>query len=274
MSSETAAVSATALHASRSVRHSLTFRHLEVQHVSRLTPHMQRVVLGGPELQGFVSASPDDHVKLFFPNGVGDIVRPEVGPTGPVWLPHIDYSPMRDYTPRHHDAQRQELTIDFVLHGDGPAAAWAAKAIPGQRIGVGGPRGSVLIAEDFDHYVLVGDETALPAIGRWLEQMPAHAGVTVLAEIPEAADRQIFTSAAQVDVTWLERDNRLASDSNLLEDALQRLSPPDGDTFYWIATESRHARAMRIWLSEQREIPKDWIKAKGYWKAEPDQNAD
>lgn len=273
MSSEAVTVSATAPHASRSIRHTLSFRHLEVQRVTRLTPHLQRIVLGGPELQGFVSASPDDHVKLFFPNAAGDIVKPEVGPNGPVWLPHVDYSPMRDYTPRHHDGQRQELTIDFVLHGDGPASDWAAQAAPGERIGVGGPRGSVVVAEDFDSYVLIGDETALPAIGRWLEQMPAGSRVTVLVEIPEAADRQTWASAADVHVTWLARNDLSAGESDLLEQALHRLSPPEGDAFYWIATESGRARAMRIWLSE-RGVPKDWVKAKGYWKAKPDESDD
>lgn len=270
MSPET--IVATPRHASRTIRHSLTLRTLEVRRASRLTPHMQRIVLGGPDLQGFVSASPDDHVKLFFPNAAGDIVRPEVGPNGPVWLSDVDYSPMRDYTPRHYDAERQELTVDFVLHGDGPASDWASRAVPGQSLGVGGPRGSVIIAGDFDNYVLAGDETAMPAIGRWLEEMPAGVRATVLAEIPDAGERQAWTSAAQASITWLERDGRSAHESDLLEAALRRLAPPAGDTFYWIATESRRARSMRIWLSEQRDVPKDWIKAKGYWKADPDQD--
>jgi len=262
------------IHIHQTLRHPIKFRTLQVLRVERLTPHMQRIVVGGDELSGFISAAPDDHVKLFFPNSIGEIVTPVMGDNGPEYPPGREYSPMRDYTPRHYDASRNELTIDFVLHGDGPAATWAAQAKPGQLLGAGGPRGSVVIANDFDHYVLVGDETALPAIGRWLAEMPDHVHADVLVEVPDHLDRQPLSASPHVAITWLERANASAADSQQLEQALQRLSVPAGDTFYWIATESRRARAMRIWLSEQRQVPKDWMKAKGYWKAVPDDGED
>jgi NADPH-dependent ferric siderophore reductase len=261
-------------HVHQMLRHPIKFRTLQVNRVDRLTPHMQRVVFASDELADFVSASPDDHVKLFFPNRDGDIVTPVMGDNGPEYPPGRDYSPMRDYTPRHHDASRRELTIDFVLHGDGPASRWAAQAAVGQRVGAGGPRGSFLVANDFDRYVLIGDETALPAIGRWLAEMPAGMRADVLVEIPDAGDRQTLPTSADVTIRWLKRDGAPAESSTLLENAMQRLSVAPGDTFYWIAAESRRARAMRIWLSQQRQLPKDWVKAKGYWKAGPDEEDD
>jgi len=261
-------------HAHSRIRHPVVLRTLEVLRAEQLTPHMQRIVFGGAELRGFVSAAPDDHVKLFFPNRAGDIVRPVLGSNGPEFPPGREYSPMRDYTPRHYNDELNELTIDFVLHGDGPASTWAAQARPGQRIGAGGPRGSSVVADDFDTYVLVGDETALPAIGRWLEEMPEGTRVEVLAEIPHADDRQSWRSRAQLNVTWLERNDITADRSDLLEQALRELPTPVGDTFYWIATESRRTRNMRLWLSEERGVPKDWMKAKGYWKAGADEDDD
>lgn len=262
------------LHTHQTLRHPLKFRTLHVLRTWSLTPHMQRIVFGGDELAGFVSAAPDDHVKLFFPNASGDIVTPTVGSNGPEYTPGRDYSPMRDYTPRHYDSSRNELTIDFVLHGDGPASLWAAQAKPDQRIGAGGPRGSFVIANDFDHYVLIGDETALPAIGRWLMEMPQTAKVDVLVEIAEAGDRQPLPSPAQATVTWLERNGVPTDHSDLLEQALHEMPAPAGDTFYWIATESRRARNMRLWLSQERNVSKDWLKAKGYWKAGADDSDD
>lgn len=261
------------MHTHLSIRHPLVFRQLEVRRVEALTPHMRRIVFGGAALRDFVSAAPDDHVKLFFPNAHGEIVRPTVGPNGPQYEAGVAYSPMRDYTPRHYDAKAQELTIDFVLHGDGPAAHWAAQARPGQTIGAGGPRGSLVIAEDFDTYAMFGDETALPAIGRWLEEMPAGAHATALIELPEAADRQPLRSRADVDIRWLERNGEPATDSRRLEHALRGLPAIEGDSFYWIAAESGRARAMRQWL-DQRGVPKDWIKATGYWKAGADDDGD
>lgn len=255
-----------ALHTHQRLRHEVVLRMLDVLRVERLSPHMQRVTLGGPELRGFRSAAPDDHVKLFFPNRAGELVLPALGPDGPEFPAGREPSPMRDYTPRHHDAARGELVIDFVLHGDGPASDWAAQAAPGQCLGAGGPRGSSLIADDFDRYVLLGDETALPAIGRWLEEMPAGTRAIALIEIPEAADRQRLPSRAGVEIHWLERDG---GRSGLLERALHELPAIEGDSFHWIAAESNRARAMRQWL-EQRGVPKDWIKATGYWKAGPD----
>ncbi|GLQ98005.1 siderophore-interacting protein [Dyella mobilis] len=254
-------------HEHRTVRHVLVRRIVEVRSSKRITPHVQRVVLGGDELHGFVSAAPDDHVKLIFPNAHGELVFPTPGPNGPEFPPNALPSPMRDYTPRDYDAERRELIVDFVIHGDGPASAWAEQAAPGQRLGIGGPRGSFVVAEDFDHYVLAGDETALPAMARRLDEMPAGTRVHVLAEIPEAADRQPLGSQAQFRVTWLEREGTDAAGSRLLELALRELPERPGDTFYWIAAESRRARAMRKYLAEERGVPKEWIRATGYWTA-------
>lgn len=255
-------------HAHQMQRHTVVLREIEVLRTERLTPHMQRVVFGGDALRGFHSASPDDHAKLFFPNGAGQLVLPAHGQGRLAFPEGVEPSPMRDYTPRRYDAETNELTVDFVLHGDGPAAAWAEQARPGQRIGAGGPRGSFVVAEDFDHYVMIGDETALPAIGRWLEELPYGTHAIVLMEIPGSADRQMLESRAQVDFAWLERDNLDAASSQLLEHALAQLPTPEGDTFWWIAAESSRARRMRQYLSDERNIPKEWLRATGYWKAE------
>lgn len=258
-------------HEGTRLRHPLVLRSLTVQRVARITPRMLRVTLGGDELAGFSSASPDDHVKLFFPlpgNDAPDL--PGLGADGLIKRADAPTSPMRDYTPRRHDAGRNELDIDFVLHGDGPASNWAAQAAPGQRIGVGGPRGSHVVAADFDTYVMVGDETALPAIGRWLEELPAHARAIAIIEIEDARERQVLPSRAGVDLRWIERAGAREGDGDALERALRDLPSPPGDSYYWIATESRRARTLRNHLIDERGIDKDWVKATGYWKRDGD----
>ncbi|WP_243039768.1 siderophore-interacting protein [Dyella sedimenti] len=255
-------------HAHQMQRHTVILREIEVLRVERLTPHMQRVVFGGDALRGFLSVSPDDHVKLFFPNREGRLVLPSLE-QGRLEFPEgAEPSPMRDYTPRRYDDELNELTVDFVLHGDGPASAWAEQAAPGQRIGAGGPRGSFIVAEDFDHYVMIGDETALPAIGRWLDELPYGAHAVVLAEIPGSADRQPLSSRAEVDLSWFERDGIDPAGSQLLENALERLPELPGDSFWWIAAESGRARRMRQYLNEALGVPKEWVRATGYWKAD------
>lgn len=144
----------------RRVRHNLVRRRLEVRAVERLTPHMIRITLGGPELAGFTSPSPDDHIKIFVPG-------PDDAPT------------RRDYTPRRYDPQNGTLLLDFVNHHGGPAAAWARAAKLGDRLEIGGPRGSQIISGPIDHWLLIGDETALPGsddgLRRFLPGRPLRA---------------------------------------------------------------------------------------------------
>ncbi|WP_042814151.1 SIP domain-containing protein, partial [Xanthomonas citri] len=81
------------------------------------------------------------------------------------------------------------------------------------------------------------------------------------------AERQELLSAAEVRVNWLERNGFDAASSTLLEDSLRDYEPEDGDTFYWIGAESMRARAMRKFLEDHLGVDKEWVRAKGYWKA-------
>lgn len=256
-----------AAHTNTQLRRDPRLRSVQVLRCEAITPHMRRIVFGGSDLAGFQSDAPDDHVKLFFPNADGAFVLPTMTPEGPRYEEGALPSPARDYTPRDFDPQSGELSIDFVLHGEGVASSWAARAQPGDPLKLGDPRGSFLVADDYDHYVLIGDETALPAIGRWLEAMPADMHAQVFIEIADAAERQELLSEAEVRVNWLERNGFDAASSTLLEDSLRDYEPEDGDTFYWIGAESMRARAMRKFLEEHLGVDKEWVRAKGYWKA-------
>jgi NADPH-dependent ferric siderophore reductase len=258
-------------HNNHIVRHEIRRRELTVLRTEMVTPQMRRLVLGGEQIAGFHSAAPDDHVKLFFPNAHGEIVTPTMTPEGPRLPEGALPSPMRDYTPRYHDADAGELVMDFVMHGDGVASSWAAQAQAGDTLVVAGPRGSHIVADDYDQYVLIGDETALPAIGRWLEEMPEGMQALAFIEIADASERQDIDSDADVRIHWLERNGVDAATSTLLEDALRDFEPEDGDTFYWIATESRRARMMRKFIEGHLQVDKDSIRATGYWKAHPDE---
>ncbi|MFC7553968.1 siderophore-interacting protein [Pseudoroseomonas wenyumeiae] len=220
--------------AARRVRHELRFRLLEVLRVEQPNPHLRRITLGGPALAGFVSAGFDDHVKLFFPHPG----RPShcCRPPAPM-APSIPKAPPgcpRLYPRRFSDT---ELEIDFVLHGEGPAATWAAQAAPGQRIGVGGPRGSFIPPEGLDWYLLVGDETALAAIARRLAELPAGTRALVLAEVADASAEQPLPSAAEVSVTWLHRDGAAPGQPEALVAALAGLQLPEGEGYAWVAAD-------------------------------------
>jgi len=261
-------------HPHQRLRHEVRMRPLQVLRIEAITPAMRRVVLGGDALAGFHSAAPDDHVKLFFPNPAGEFVTPTMTPDGPRWPEGQAPSPSRDYTPRWHDAEAGELAIDFVLHGDGVASTWATNVQPGDALLVGGPRGSFVVAGDYDQYVLFGDETALPAIGRWLEELHEDAVAEVFVEIAAERERQVLESEADVRVHWLERNGVPAGESRLLEETLRDYELPDGETFFWIATESRRARMMRKFIEGQLGVPHESVRASGYWQAGPDDAAE
>jgi NADPH-dependent ferric siderophore reductase len=251
----------------RRVRHETKTRLLQVRQVSRLTPKMVRVVVGGEALAGFVSAAHDDHVKLFFPQpGQDKPVLPTPTPNGPVYPEGAPRPAARDYTPRRYDAAVNTLTIDFVLHGDGPATAWAAQAQPGQYLGVGGPRGSFIVPDDFDWYLLVGDETAIPAIGRRLEELPAGTRVIAVVEVADAAEEQELQTRTRLEMHWLRRQGAAAGNHVLLQNALSELALPVGEGYAWVAAEARTAKALRRYLVDQRGLPKDRVKAAAYWK--------
>lgn len=245
------------------VRHEPRRRLLTVQRVERLTPNMTRVALGG-DLTGFVSSAYDDHVKVFFPlpgHTMPTLPEPGAEANG------APRSPGRDYTPRRYDAARNELIIDFALHDAGPATDWAAKAAPGQQLAVGGPRGSFVVPDDFDWYLFIGDETALPAIGRRLEELRGGVRAIVVAAVTGAEEEQSFASRAAVNTIWVRRPLSQAEDPAPLLDAVRGLTLPDtGDGYAWAAGESQTAKLLRRHLIDERGFDKAWVKAAGYWK--------
>lgn len=230
------------------VRRETRRRLVSVAATERITPNMLRIRFTSPELHDFESLAPDDHVKLFVPNPLGD-------------------EPCRrDYTPRAFDVERGLLTIDFALHEAGPATAWALAVRPGDRIEVGGPRGSILVADDFDWYLLIGDETALPAIGRWVESRRAGVPVRTIVVVGGDAERQDFATRADWDAIWVLRSGGQGDDAGLLQAAVAACGKlPEGDGYVWIAAEARVARTLRTYVGETLGHPKAWMKASGYW---------
>jgi NADPH-dependent ferric siderophore reductase len=232
------------------VRRETRRRTLTVASVDRLTPRMLRIGFTAEDFADFDSAAHDDHVKLFFP----DAARGE-----------DDKPIMRDFTPRAFDPARGTLTIDFALHESGPATAWATRAQVGGRLEIGGPRGSMIVPDDFDWYLLIGDETALPAIGRRVQELRPGVPVATIAVVEDAHEIQVFPTRAAWTPIWILRQAAGDDDARTLGEALSLHAFPPGDGFVWIAAEAAVARALRTAIVE-RGHPKSWVKAAGYWQ--------
>jgi NADPH-dependent ferric siderophore reductase len=252
------------------VRHPLKFRLLQVKQVRALTPHLIRVTFTGEDLHDFVSASFDDHMKVFFPEpGADKPALPEAGPDGPVFPAGQPRPTARDFTPRRFDRDARELDIEFAMHEAGPAAEWAAQAKVGQYLGVGGPRGSLVIPTGFDWHLLVGDDTALPAIARRLEELPAGARVAAVIEVADPSARIDFTTQAELHLIWCYRSE--GSEASVRGEALLRAVrdlylPEDGEGYVWAAGEAASMRAVRQHLCGERGVDKSRIRAASYWK--------
>jgi NADPH-dependent ferric siderophore reductase len=243
------------------VSHEIKRRRLEVLRVVDLTPRMRRITLGGPQLAGFVSLGTDDHVKLLFPQNAAEQAALETLVLG-AGKTDQPMPTMRDYTPRRYDLDTLELDIDFVLHGDGPASTWAEQAKPGQFLHIGGPRGSMVVPDIFDSYLLIGDETALPAIARRLEGLAANRRVLAVIEVENGAEQQKLESAAQVNVIWVLREG---GKNNLLN-TVKQLQVPSGNLYAWVATESKVSRQIRRVLLDEHGLNEQFVKAVGYWR--------
>jgi len=171
---------------------------------------------------------------------------------------------MRDFTPRRFDRTLGTLIIDFALHEAGPATRWATSAQIGDTLEIGGPRGSTVVPDDFDWYLLIGDETALPAIGRRVEELRTDVPVATFVSM-DAGETQDFQTKAAWTPRWIARDGS-SDDGALLRAALADYALPSGEGFVWIAAEASVARSLRNYVIEDLGHPRQWTKAAGYWK--------
>lgn len=241
---------------------------LRVMETNRITPHMLRVALIGRGLEPFAT-NENLHVKLLLPpQGTARDRWLKEEPGGKVRLKGSKLDPVfRKYTVRAIDAPAGRVAIDFVCHEDGgPGAAWAAAAKPGDVVGMIGPGGRS--AAPADWYLLAGDETGLPAIGRILESLPSDTKGLALVEIAGPEEEQPLSTPPGIELRWLHRHGAPAGTTDLLADAIKAVSlPADGARFAWVAGEfaaiqaiRRHLRGAGLGKHEQLVV--------AYWRRE------
>jgi NADPH-dependent ferric siderophore reductase len=241
------------------------YRLLDVHATERITPRMVRVTLGGEELSDFVSSGTDQRIKLCLP--------PPGQPT-PIGrdraevfaLPREQQPKQRTYTVRWFDPQRRLLAIDFVVHDHGgPGTTWAAAVRPGDQIVAVGPSPSYQPSPDADPLVLIGDETALPAIAAILEELPAATRVHAFVEVADDQERQHVETAADVTWTWLHRDGVPAGHSTLLPDAV-RAADLGPHPHVWIGAEAATTDELRDYCYRTLGLDRRRVYALAYWR--------
>lgn len=240
-------------------------RLLQVSRSTRVTPKMIRVTLTGEELAGFPGEGPDRRIKMFFPvEGQDRPAVPRASTGGPVWPAGEPRPTIRTYTVRRFDPAAGELDVDFVLHdGYGPAAAWAQAAGPGSWVGVSEPGGRWVPDPSSAFHVVIGDESALPAVATVLEALPADVPALAILEVADAAEEQELPGHAAV--TWVHRGAAPAGEP--LVAAVQAAVLPAGDGQAWLAGESAAVKEIRTHLLGDRKLSRRAVYATGYWRA-------
>ena len=243
--------------------------HARVIATHRLTPALVRVVLGGDGLAGFTMPDATDaYVNLAIP--------PADAPYGEVFdcaavreqFPQELWPARRRYTVRSWDADRSVLTIDFVVHGDtGRAGAWAAQAQPGDTLVLEGPAGGYRPDPGADWHLMVGDESALPAIAASLEALPAGARAVVRL-VCDGPDHEVrLVSDADVDLLWLHRAG-VPGDEDLLVAAVRAATFPEGRVHAFVHGEAVEIREIRRHLLLDRGLARADMSCSPYWRRE------
>ncbi|MEV0291294.1 siderophore-interacting protein [Kribbella sp. NPDC050820] len=236
-----------------------------VRRTERITPHMIRVVLGSDDFvdNGFT----DHYVKLLF--GKPGVEYPQPLDMGVIreTYPSEQWPTMRTYTVRNWDEDSRELTIDFVHHGDeGVAGPWAAAAQAGDVLWFNGPGGAYAPDAEADWHLLVGDESALPAIGAAVEQLPPGARATVLLEVEDETEEQKFNGSGEVNVIWFHRAGSSSGRGDALVAAVEALEFPAGDAQIFVHGEAGFVFRIRKNLFTERALPRDRVSLSGYWR--------
>ncbi|GAB2922086.1 siderophore-interacting protein [Nonomuraea fastidiosa] len=244
-----------------------------VQRTERISRHMVRLVVGGDGLSGFSTNGYTDHyVKLVFPYEGVDYPRPFSMKICRETMPRQLWPRLRTYTVRAWDPDALELTLDFVVHGDeGLAGPWAAQAAPGDEVIMLGPGGGYAPDPRADWHLLVGDESALPAIAASLEALPEDALAHVFVEVDSPEDELKLETSADARITWLYRGDRPVGEK--LVAAVRALGFPEGDVHAFVHGEAGFVKELRRFLRLERGIGLDRLSISGYWRAGVDDEA-
>ncbi|MCZ4520542.1 siderophore-interacting protein [Rhodococcus ruber] len=273
------------------------FYRLTVLETDRLSPSFIRVTLGGDSLSNFRFMGYDHWFRLFLPQPGQD--EPRVpSATSMLWYAQYlafskDTRPVvRNYTISQYRAPGQgkhgngaELDVDFVVHGSGaggttqnigsgaggtahagPASTWAQKAAPGDRVAILDEGRIYTFERQSSWQLLVGDESAAPAVIAILRSLPEDVRVKAFIEVPTEADIQKQDMQAGVEIDWIVRPNALAKPGEAALAAVEKAELPDGDPFVYVAGEQALATGLRRYLVNERSVPKSQICFTGYWK--------
>ena len=238
------------------------FRRVEVRSTELLSPRMLRIVFGSDELDGFEIEAPASSVRILVPPSPSDeLVMPEW--TGNQFeMPDGSRAPIRTFTPRAFDRSRNELTVDVVLHAFGHVTDWARDASAGDVAAISGPGRADPLPEAASH-LLVGDESAIPAIAQLLEAIPLDRTVEVHVEVTDIEAKIVLPEHEGATVTWHVTPTD-ATPGDAMVSAAMAVEELSDDV--WVAGEAAAVQRLRKYLFDECGRARSSVTARGYWK--------
>lgn len=240
---------------------------LEVIERIRLTPHLVRIIAGGPGIADVEDAGfTDAYTKMHFAPAGAELTPPYDMEELRERLPIEMLPSVRTYSIRRFDLDAGQIWIDFVTHGDaGVAGPWAAAAKPGDPVVLGGIGGGYAPDPAADWHLLVGDEAAIPAIAAALEAMPADAVGVALLEVQNESEQIEVTHPDGITVQWLHRGDEGAGTTDLLIDAVRTLEWQGGRVQVFAHGERGAMKQLRPFLTDERGLDRTQLSLSAYW---------
>ncbi|MBV9919425.1 MAG: siderophore-interacting protein [Pseudonocardia sp.] len=243
---------------------------LTVTATETITPALRRVWFRTDDLSAFASSTHTDrYVKLVFPKPGVTYPEPLDMRVLRQTLPPEDMPVVRTYTALFPDVDAGTLAIDFVVHGDeGVAGPWAQRAAAGDVLLANGPGGAYRPDPDADWHLLVGDESAVPAITAALAVLPEDAIVRVVVLVDSPADEPDLPIPAKGELTFVHRTaNGEVGEGGALAAAVRAFDWPAGRVHVFAHGEAQEImHELRPYLFRERGLTRDQVSISGYWR--------
>jgi NADPH-dependent ferric siderophore reductase len=240
------------------------FRRVTVGRLVRLTSRLSLVTFTGPDLDGFVVDEPAASVRLLVPPSGSDALVMGTWTGNEFLLPDGRRPGIRTFTPLRSDPAALELDLAIVLHGEGVVSRWVERARPGDEVAVSGPGRGYRIDPDAPAFLLVGDESAAPALGQVLAAVPSGTPVSVHVEVDDLDARPPLPEHPGAEVGWHRAEPGSTPGSAMVEAVRDAVITPGSRI--WVAGEAAAVQRIRRHLFEDRGLSRSEATVRGYWK--------
>ena len=228
------------------------------------TPRLREVTIEGPELVGFEVTEPAASVRLLLPrSGAGSALEIPTWTGNEFLFDDGTRPPIRSMTPLEVDPHAGRLTVAVVLHGLGMLARWAEAQPVGDEVAISGPGAGYAIPAA-DQFLIVGDESAAPAMGQVLRGIPSDSTVDVIVEVAGLDARPIIPEHPGARVQWRVLEEGQPPGSAMVEAVAALDTPPN--VRVWAAGEAAAVQRLRKVLIGERALPRSHCVIRGYWK--------